>query len=76
MGAPFQPIKSRASPNPLQPACYIQIEKRFYIGLFFNKFLPGLEALQYDGAELPEPLRRLAAHCQMVSTEDLEIAIS
>jgi len=27
---------------------------------FFNKFLPGLEALQYDGTELPEPLERLA----------------
>jgi hypothetical protein len=29
---------------------------------FFNKFLPGPEALPYDGAELPEPLERLAAH--------------
>jgi hypothetical protein len=27
---------------------------------FFNKFLPGLGALHYDGTELPEPLERLA----------------
>ncbi len=26
---------------------------------FFNKFLPGLGALHYDGTELPEPLERL-----------------
>ncbi len=26
---------------------------------FFNKFLPGPEALHYDGTELPEPLERL-----------------
>jgi hypothetical protein len=44
---------------------------------FFNKFLPGLGALQYGGTELPEPLERLARlTIWTASTGDLGVAIS
>jgi hypothetical protein len=45
--------------------------------LFFNKFLPGPEALHYGGTELPEPLERLRElTIGIASTEDLGVAIS
>jgi hypothetical protein len=59
---PNFPNKIYKFPNSPSDALVNFKSRRGFHRPFFNKFLPGPEALHYDGTELPEPLERLAAH--------------